>query len=30
MKDFNIEDMENYEINEIKDDLVTLEFLKDY
>lgn len=27
MKEFNIEEMENYEINEIKDDLVTLEFL---
>lgn len=27
MKEFNIEEMENYEVNQIKDDLVTLEFL---
>ena len=25
MKEFNIEEMENYEVNEIKDDLVMLE-----
>lgn len=27
MKQFNIEEMENYEVNEIKDDLVMLESL---
>lgn len=27
MKEFNIEEMENYEINQIKNDLVSLEFL---
>ena len=27
MKGSNIEEMENYEVNQIKDDLVTLEFL---